>query len=286
MRREPEVVIPFDRLPPGFAERVASSPADAAPPKPAATTVLVRDADTGPELLLLERHRSAAFVPGAYVFPGGRVDSADDDPALHQRLGVLPRGPAPAYWSAALRELFEETGVLLARRADGSPCAAAATDARVAEWRHALLAESATLLDVLGALDVQPDLSRMVYCAHWVTPLAEPKRYDTRFFLCELPPGCEARIDEREMTDMQWLTPDAALAAFAAGALQMVFPTVKTIERLAHYGSVDAMLDAFRSADIPAVLPRLVRTESGIGIVVENYEQTEQDEHDEGTHTG
>jgi 8-oxo-dGTP pyrophosphatase MutT (NUDIX family) len=147
----PEMVIPLDRLPPGFAERVAAPPAHAADPKPAATAVLARDGERGPELLLMERHRASGFVPGAWVFPGGRVDDADAAPELVRMLGTTPRGPAAPYWLAMVREVFEETGVLLARLPGGAACVDAAADERLARWRTALLADEATLLDVLEA---------------------------------------------------------------------------------------------------------------------------------------
>jgi hypothetical protein len=116
----------------------------------------------------------------------------------------------------------------------------------------------------------------MVYCSHWITPVAEPKRYDTRFFLAELPAGCVATIDEREMSHAVWLTADDAIAQFQRGELPMVFPTVKTIQLLQPFASVDGMLAAFRGADVPAVLPRLVRTKDGVGIVVPSDEQESQ----------
>jgi 8-oxo-dGTP pyrophosphatase MutT (NUDIX family) len=262
------MVIPADRLPPGFAERVADPPAHAAPVKPAATAVLLRDGADGPELLLLRRLRSAGFVPGAWVFPGGRVDHADGSAELVELLGPVPRGPGAAFWLATLREVFEETGLLLARPAvDGSD--GDGLDAgRVERWREALLADEATLLDVFADLHLIPDTRRMVYCSHWITPVAEPKRYDTRFFLAAVPPGAEARIDEREMSDAVWLTPADALDRFRHGTLPMVFPTVKTIQMLEPYGRVDDMLDAFRGADVPTILPRLVRTPDGVGIVM------------------
>jgi 8-oxo-dGTP pyrophosphatase MutT (NUDIX family) len=283
---EPEMVIPFDRLPPGFAERIADPPAAAAQPKPAATAVLMRDSVAGPEVLLLRRLRSAGFVPGAWVFPGGRVDPADSAPSLVELLGHLPRGPDASFWLAAVREVFEETGVLLARGADdapdglrtpgtggapgmgGTPAAGAAADDRLAYWRSALLAGEAGLAELLRDIDAVPDLGSVVYCSHWITPVAEPKRYDTRFFLAALPHGANVSIDEREMSDALWLSPEHALRRFAQGELPMVFPTVKTIQRLAGYASVQDALDAFRSADVAPILPRLVTTGDGVGIVL------------------
>jgi 8-oxo-dGTP pyrophosphatase MutT (NUDIX family) len=268
MSEEPEMVIPLHRLPPGFAERIEDPPVHAAAPRPAATAVLVRDGSHAPEMLLLKRHRTAGFVPGAYVFPGGRVDAEDGDAALLEMLGTVPRGAEPAFWLAVVREVFEETGVLLARSPEGAACRDASVDDTLARWREALLTNDATLLDVLRNERLLPDISRMVYCSHWVTPLAEPKRYDTRFFLAELPSGCAATIDEREMSDALWLTADDALAGFQRGELPMVFPTVKTIQMLQPFASVEQMLAAFRGADVPVILPRLVRTEDGVGIVV------------------
>jgi 8-oxo-dGTP pyrophosphatase MutT (NUDIX family) len=203
---QPEMVIPLDRLPPGFAERVADPPEHAAPPRPAATAVLLRDSTAGPEVLLLKRLHSAGFVPGAYVFPGGRVDVDDSSPELVELLGGTPRGPDVAYWFAAIREMFEETGVLLARSATGDPLPAAAAHPGLLRWRDALLKGEARLLDVLRDVDAVPDVSRMVYCSHWITPVAEPKRYDTRFFLAALPEDATVVHDEREMSDAVWLT--------------------------------------------------------------------------------
>jgi 8-oxo-dGTP pyrophosphatase MutT (NUDIX family) len=262
------MVIPADRLPPGFAERVADPPAHAAPVKPAATAVLLRDGAVGPELLLLRRLRSAGFVPGAWVFPGGRVDDADGLPQLVARLGPTPRGPGAAFWLATIREVFEETGLLLARPAGGGSDGDSLDADRAERWREALLSDEATLLDVFEDMGLVPDIRRMVYCSHWITPVAEPKRYDTRFFLAAVPPDADTRIDEREMSDAVWLTPAAALDRFRQGTLPMVFPTVKTIQMLEPYDRVDAMLDAFRGVEVPAILPRLVRTPDGVGIIL------------------
>ncbi|HEX7089667.1 MAG TPA: NUDIX domain-containing protein [Longimicrobiales bacterium] len=269
-------VIPFEHLPPGFAERIDDPPDPPATPLPAATAVLLRDGGAGPEVLLLRRNRSSGFVPGAYVFPGGRVDAADGEPAALARLeGWEPGGePAAAYILAAVREVLEETGVLLARDAAGRP----APDARareVARWRTALLEDRATLADALEALDLRVVAADVVYCAHWITPAAEPRRYDTRFFLARLPAGAEPDVHARELTDALWLSPAEALARFRSGRLPMVFPTVHTLESLAGFRNVEEALAAFRGCIVAPILPRLVRTPEGVAIVVDGQGQGE-----------
>ncbi|HEX7050328.1 MAG TPA: NUDIX domain-containing protein [Longimicrobiales bacterium] len=264
-------VIPADRLPPGFAERIETPPAEPAPPRPAATAVLLREGAAGPEVLLLRRHRSAGFVPGAFVFPGGRVDPADAEPRLAEHADGLATGaePEPAYWMAAVREVFEETGILLARDAAGRAAPDATTDERIAEWRDALMDERASLADVVRALELRLALDDVVYFAHWITPIAEHRRYDTRFFLARVPEGRDARADPREMTEAVWLSPVEALERFHAGRLPMVFPTVATLESLAVFRSVNDALDASRHRLVRPILPRLVRTADGVGIVVD-----------------
>jgi 8-oxo-dGTP pyrophosphatase MutT (NUDIX family) len=259
--------IPADRLPPGFVERLDVPSAGAVEARPAATLVLLRDTTVGPEVLLLRRTRSAGFVPGAYVFAGGRVDQGDTDPRLWQHL-TPPAEPAPEYWSAALRELFEETGVLLARDAAGR-FAPDSGDTAIAALREALLADRATLHDVLMELQLRPALDGLVPFAHWITPLAEPRRFDTRFFLAALPEGAHAVPDAREMSDAVWLTPRAALDRFEAGRLPMVFPTVRTLETLVAFTEVAAVLEAFRGRAVTPILPRLVRSEGGVALVVD-----------------
>lgn len=295
-------VIPADRLPAGFAQRVEDPPSPPAEPRAAATVVLLREgvaagasggppastmaASAGqshggsgrsaPEVLLLQRHGASGFVPGAYVFPGGRVDDEDASPAaaaLLQRALPPAAGaglePGPAFWMAALREVFEETGVLLAADAAGRPAPDALSEPHLAEWRERLMGGHAGLADLLEAEGLLPLARDIVYCAHWITPVAEPRRYDTRFFLARLPPGREVAADAREMTDAIWETPARALERFRQGDLPMVFPTVKMLEALVDHPSVDAALAAFRGKPVPTVLPRLVRTAGGVGIVVD-----------------
>lgn len=269
MVSEPEFIIPADRLPPGFADNVEHPP-QPVEPKPAATVVLIRDGVAGLEALLLKRHRSSGFVPGAYVFPGGRTDAADDDEALIQHTASMPAISLPRhFWFAAVREVFEESGVLLARDADGSWAADASSDERMEQRRLTLMDDHATLLDVLRAGNYTIDLSGVVYFAHWITPVAEPRRYDTRFFAAVLPDGRTVRPDPREMTDAQWLTPGEALKRFSEGRLPMVFPTVKTLQHLSQFASTGEAIETLRRTPVDPVLPRLVRTDSGVGIVID-----------------
>lgn len=260
-------IIPKERLPPGFAEQLDAPPVAVAEPKPAATAVLIRDGAQGTEVLLLKRHRSSGFVPGAYVFPGGRVDAADLD--VPWPAGTTE--PAAEYWIAAVREIFEETGVLLARTRSGA-WAWEATGLELEEWRERLLSESATLAQLLEHAQLTLDPAAIVYIAHWITPVAEPRRYDTRFFLGQIPAELEVRPDPREMTDALWLSPRQALDRFEMGTLPMVFPTVKTLQRLKPFASAGAALDAFRNRGVQAILPRLVRTAEGVGIVIDQEE--------------
>ncbi len=266
---DPEFIIPSERLPPGFAQSIDQPVPDPAEPKPAATIVLMRDGASRMEVLLLKRHRSSGFVPGAYVFPGGRTDEGDADPALLAWVANFHAADVPAhFWFAAVREVFEEAGVLLARDTRGDWVADATVDA-MQTLRLALLDEQATLHDVLTRCDCRIDFGDVVYFAHWITPLPEPRRYDTRFFAARLPATREVRPDPREMTDAVWLTPAEALARFSRGQLSMVFPTVRTLEQLVEFATTEDALAALRDRDVEPVMPRLVRTESGVGIVID-----------------
>ncbi|HUH11535.1 MAG TPA: NUDIX domain-containing protein [Longimicrobiales bacterium] len=260
--------IPAERLPPGFAAQVERPPERPARPHPAATVTLLRDGERGLEALLLRRRKETAFVPGAYVFPGGRLDAADAEAGLLARVRGAPDPwhPEPAYWLAAVREAFEETGVLLAKGARGEWLPDAQVDGEVARWREALLEDEAPLLRALEALAGEVALDDVVHNAHWITPAAEPRRYDTRFFLARLPEGGSAREDPREMTASVWLRPTEALERFRAGTLPMVFPTVRTLEALSGFDDVDAALAHWRGRDVPAIEPRLVRTRTGVAI--------------------
>jgi 8-oxo-dGTP pyrophosphatase MutT (NUDIX family) len=278
--------IPADRLPRGFAERVDDPPSPPAPARPAATIVLMRDtsgAGSGLEVLLLRRVRSSGFVPGAWVFPGGRVDRDDATTALVERLeGVtaasaarrlaLPEDadpPGVAYFIAAIREAFEETGILVGRDESGQPSASAAADSRVRSLRQDLLADEDAFPGILDAMGCRMEGSAVAYIAHWITPEAEPRRYDTRFFAALVGRDQEESLHEEELSAGVWLPPAEALERNRRGELPMVFPTLKTLESLARFDSPDAVLEHWTDREVPTILPRLVRTPTGVGIEVE-----------------
>jgi 8-oxo-dGTP pyrophosphatase MutT (NUDIX family) len=271
--------IPLERLPEGFARRLEAREGPPPRPRPAATVVLLRrppgeGAHRGLELLLLQRSRSAGFVPGAWVFPGGRVDAADGAPAIQQFLqgpqwGALASqmegtggAEATAYLVAAFRETFEETGLLpgLPRERWGDP--------EMEELQADLVRGDRSFVQVLTELKLKLDAARAAYIAHWVTPEAEPRRYDTRFFALAVESGAPLRLQESEVSRSLWISPDRALDLHQAGELPMVFPTIRTLEALRPFDTPGQLLDHFRSRCIPRLLPRLVRTASGVGIVI------------------
>ena len=269
----PDYEIPAERLPEGFLDTVLPVPKVPAVPRASATVVVMREGASGPEVLLLRRNRATGFVPGAWVFPGGRVDAADGEEALADRwTGLTPEGaagrlgmgmdadpPAIAYYGAAVREVFEETGLLVA---------GAEAPAGLSSAREALLGRGVPFSRVLGTLNARLDGTAIEYIAHWVTPVAEPRRYDTRFFAARVPAGATAVHDEREMTGIVWLTPRAALARHRAGDLPMIFPTIRTLEDLCDFATVEDLLAHYRGRAVPRVLPEIVRTATGVALRV------------------
>ncbi len=229
---------------------------DGVPPAPAATVVLVRDAVQGPEVLLVQRHRATAFMGGAFVFPGGRLDPADGDPGLlarvpgldvalaEARLGEPALGiTAAALFVAAIRETLEEAGVLLS-----------SASSEAASVRSAL-AGGASFGTVVVERGLTLDASRLVPLSRWVTPAVERKRFDARFFLAKVDAGEVASPDAHETIASRWARPVDAVASHLASEIDLPPPTLRTLELLARHDSVDAMLAAAVATRPPLVRP-------------------------------
>ncbi len=235
------------------------------PTRDAATIVLLRDADAGLEAYLLRRVASMAFAAGMHVFPGGRVDPADT--AAHARWfgtspqawsGVLSADPPLGHGlvCAAVRETFEESGVLLAGAGPDE-----VVDVSGPEWeaeRIALLERRESLSSLLErrGLGLRADLLRP--WAHWITPELEPRRYDTRFFVAALPAGQHARHVGGEADATFWITPAEAVARFERDQLALMPPTIATLRELAEYATAAEVLAAADLRDIAPILPRVV----------------------------
>ena len=241
-------------------------------PKPSATVTLVRDVAGGIEVLMMRRNLQSGFVPGMYVFPGGAVDEEDlffknnalcdclDDSVASGALGLGCDGIA--YWAAAIREAFEECGLLLAYDAAGRMIefGDAALAARFAEHRRRLNAGALDFSALLAAEGLRLAADQLTYFSHWITPVGAPRRYDTRFFVARAPAGQAPMHDERETIDAVWMRPQVALERHAQGKLEMRTPTVRTLEAFAAHATVDALIAALSQLrDVRAVLPRIAK---------------------------
>lgn len=222
-------------------------------PRPAATIVLGRETgEPGFEVLLLKRPPTARFAAGAYVFPGGKIDDADADETFGPRMPRTGRDAEPAAVLAALRELFEETGLLLADRRPGPDTETV--------LRSELLADARTFVDVAREHDLSFTSTRVCYFARWITPTRFSRRYDTRFFLARLPADRPDFVPEltEEIADHTWVTPGEAVQLFRTGRLPMLFPTRVTLQALSEFNSIDAVFERYATEAVEPVTPRLL----------------------------
>ncbi|MCP5056745.1 MAG: NUDIX hydrolase [bacterium] len=243
-------------------------------PKAAATVMLVRDGDEGVEAFMMERSAFGMFG-GLWVFPGGKVDAADAGPAAT----ALCRGPGSleanltlnvpagglAYWVAAVRECFEEAGLLLATREDERllELRDPAVRKRLGADRARLNGgEKGALEDLCAREGLALATDRLAYVAHWITPMDSPNRYDTRFFVALAPEHQEAIHDGHEAVHSEWIRPEDALARNATGELPMISPTLANLKAMCGYASAEALVRAKAGVDprgIPTILPRVLR---------------------------
>ncbi len=229
--------------------------ADEIPAKPAATVMLLRDvgtpsrSDTGIEVFMLRRTTAAAFAGGMYVFPGGKVDETDGE------------GDA-GFVIAAIRECYEEAGVLLATDATGNMV----TDGHPAlDHRQAVYDGSVDLRALCSEHQLIPAVDDLVWVSHWITPVGESaRRFDTRFFVAAAPPGQTSRHDDNETIASSWVGPRDALRRQEQRDLMMMPPTIKSLEFLAAHNDTASAMAAARHLDRPTpILPRIRRDACG-----------------------
>ncbi|MSQ70121.1 MAG: MBL fold metallo-hydrolase [Betaproteobacteria bacterium] len=242
-------------------------------PRPAATLILARDTDAGIEVFLLRRTHLAAFAGGNYVFPGGALDPSDHhdhwsghsesmDDAAASRLLSLEQGGL-AYWVAAVRECFEEAGLLLACDERGELLAIGDTSAAsdFASLRAQLLAGSLSFAELCEARNLRLALDRVAYFSHWITGQGRPRRFDARFFVAVAPPLQTGSHDANETVDHVWIRPAEALERHRGGTLTLMFPTIKTLEALAKFDATEALMQHARTPR--AIAPTMPRPATG-----------------------
>jgi len=238
-------------------------------PVPAASLVLLRDrAGGGVETLLIQRHHGSRFAPGDFVFPGGKIEVDDTPPDAEawctglegataaSTLGLEDPGPALGYWIGAVREAFEEVGILLAYGAGGQP--AALERARLLDHRRACQRDHRAFWELLRREGLKLATDQLVYFAHWITPEERPLRYDTRFFAAPMPAAQDAEADEHEIIGVRWLTPADALQARARGDISLRLPTMKNLAFFDGAGSTAEALDRLGGLRVAPIRPRMV----------------------------
>jgi 8-oxo-dGTP pyrophosphatase MutT (NUDIX family) len=246
-----------------------------ATPKRAATTILLRDnVPEGFEVFLLKRHEKSSFMGGNFVYPGGRVDREDgslemcsfsEGVTLEEARIILGRTISPeesfAHWIAGIRELFEEAGVLLAYDQEGKLLQLKDREEqkRFFRYRESLQKNKIRICEVARKENLHFALDQLHYYAHWITPEARPERFDTRFFLTRYPSGQEATHDQKETTAGAWLTPQKALEENLTGEVVLSPPTLKTIEDLSRFESIEEIVDSLKGQDIRPILPILTK---------------------------
>ena len=239
-----------------------------ADPRPASTVVLLRANATRFEVFLVRRNDSIAFMGGAHVFPGGRVDAADrvDMHAMTDgaesssiRMSDLSSEDAVAHHVAALRELFEEAGVLLARQNGRIVTIDGDSPNRFTAHRHNLLAGTTSFPDIVGREGLRLALDELTYFAHWVTPDVEIKRFDTRFFIARAPHGQTPVHDDGETIHSEWLDPADAIERSRREEIALPPPTWTTLSTLAKFDSIDEVVRWARQKPIPRVQPGFLK---------------------------
>jgi 8-oxo-dGTP pyrophosphatase MutT (NUDIX family) len=237
--------------------------------RPAATVIVLRDSADGPEVFMVRRHEGTAFMGGAHVFPGGRVDAADSDADDTWCDGIahaasqfddLSPAEAVAYHVAAARELFEEAGVLLGRHAQGDfvSLAGAADHERLKLDRPRVHGGQTTLRAVIEREQLRLALDALVLFSHWVTPPVDTRQFDTRFFMTRVPPHQTPAHDDTETTHSLWVRPAEAIAQAVRHEIVLPPPTWSTLREIEPFGSVEEALAWARRRRVVRRMPKAI----------------------------
>lgn len=247
------------------------------PTRDASTVLPLRDADAGLEVFMIKRSTRLGFLGGAHVFPGGAVDNEDcaadldaylegfDAENASSTLGISDLSRARGHYVAAIRELFEEAGILLAR-ASGR-WIEHDDDSQWVRYRSALVGGELGFGHFVRELNLKLATDALSYFAHWITPASEHKRFDTRFFLAKMPSCQRAEHDRVESVHGEWISPGEALARYARGEIGMVVPTICALDRLALHSDAEDALRACRTLDVVDVVPKIVALDEQVAIL-------------------
>ncbi|MCX7274780.1 MAG: hypothetical protein NTV19_16775 [Burkholderiales bacterium] len=208
------------------------------------------------QVFMVVRHHQIDFASGALVFPGGKADRQDSDDRVISRLGNYPNASTEQSMlrAAAIREAFEESGILLARRRAGSALVA---NGDLDRWRAGLNGHTLTLGDMLAEGDLELACDDLAHFSHWITPEFMPKRFDTHFYLARVPVDQVAGHDGHENVDSVWITPRQVIEAANEKRRTVIFPTLSNVVRLAQFGSVAEAFSAAQTSTIVPIRPRM-----------------------------
>jgi 8-oxo-dGTP pyrophosphatase MutT (NUDIX family) len=242
-----------------------SEPSEGPVAVPAATILLVRDHPAF-QVLMVKRHHQIDFAGGALVFPGGKTHAGDHDPAWTEHIGSPNTDPEQrALRIAAIREAYEETGILMARHADGGHFQGSL---EAAQARDAIADDSRGFLDLVTSLGLRLDLEAPTVFARWITPTMMPKRFDTWFYIAHAPVDQLALCDGHETVDAEWIAPAEALRLGAAGERTVIFPTRMNLQLLAEASSAADAIARATARKLVTVLPRVVERDGGRALFI------------------
>jgi 8-oxo-dGTP pyrophosphatase MutT (NUDIX family) len=234
-------------------------------PIPSATIILGRNAGDGLEIFMVKRNRRIDFAAGALVFPGGRVDADDTAPGVVRRCQKRDQDPEPdmGVYVAAIREAYEESGILLARERGFAEIISPDRLAGLEHKRRALCANELKFSELLESEDLYPACDRLTPFARWITPEIMPKRFDTWFFVADAPAGQVGSHDGSESVDSLWITPADVLAGAATGQFMVIFPTRMNIAKMSRFSRLDEARSYCLANPVVCVLPRVEQRASG-----------------------